>query len=386
MGIFRSRDERTNEALVRETLDSVSPGMRIAAAWSWRVLVVAAALTLVGFLIIQLRLIAVPFFVAVVLSALLVPFARWLQSKGLPKGLTVAAAMAALLIVVGGLLTLVVVQVRNGIPDLQKQTRGRIADLTDWLGGEPFNLSTADINGYLDDLWSGIQRDSSGLVTGALNIGSTAAHVLAGVLIVLFSTIFILIDGRRIFTWVVRLFPRRARPAVSGAGQAGWSTLTRFVKVQIFVAFVDAVGIGLGAFIIGLFFSGGFPLVLPIAVLVFLGSFIPVVGAVLTGALAVFVALVFLGPLPAVVMLGVVILVQQIEGHVLQPFVMGTAVKVHPLAVVLGVAGLGFLGGIAGAFFAVPILAMVNVMVGYVARGEWRVNPHPDEKDVSSDV
>lgn len=386
MGIFRTRDERTKEALVRETLDSVSPGMRIAAAWSWRVLVVAAALALIGYLIIQLRLIAIPFFVAVVLSALLVPFARWLQSRGWPKSLTVAVATATLLVVVGGLLTLVVVQVRSGIPDLQRQTRVRVDDLTDWLRGEPLRLSTADINGYLDELWSGIQRNSSGLVTGAVSVGSTAAHVLAGVLIVLFSTIFILIDGRRIFAWVVRLFPRKARRAVYGAGEAGWSTLTRFVKVQIFVAFVDAVGIGLGAFIIGLFFPGGFPLVLPIAVLVFLGSFIPVVGAVLTGALAVFVALVFLGPVPAVIMLGVVILVQQIEGHVLQPFVMGTAVKVHPLAVVLGVAGLGFLGGLAGAFFAVPILAMANVMVGYIARGEWRMNPHPDEQDVSSDV
>lgn len=384
MGIFRTRDERTNDALVRETLDSVSPGMRVAAAWSWRILVVAAVLALVGFLIIQLKLIVVPFFIAVVLSALLVPFSNWLQTKGWPKPLTVATAMVAVFVVVGGLMTLVVQQVREGYPALQKQTVSRVDDLTSWLHGAPFNLSDADINGYLDDLWKGLQSDSSGLLSGALDIGSTAAHVLAGILLVLFSTLFILIDGRRIFSWIVRLFPRRARPAVTGASEAGWSTLTRFVKVQIFVAFVDAVGIGLGAFIIGLFF-GGFPLVLPIAVLVFLGSFIPVVGAVLSGVLAVFVALVYLGPVPAVIMLGVVILVQQVEGHVLQPFVMGSAVKVHPLAVVLGVAGFGFLGGIAGAFFAVPLIAMGNVMIGYIARGEWRTNPHPNERDVSTD-
>src|SRR5690606_16498599 len=125
------------------------------------------------------------------------------------------------------------------------------------------------------------------------------------------------------------------------------------VKVQIFVAFIDAVGIGLGAWILGLFF-GGFPLVIPIAIAVFLGSFIPVVGAVLTGAIAVFVALVYLGIWPAVIMLGIVLLVQQVEGHVLQPLVMGTAVKVHPLAVVFAVAAGGFLAGIAGALFAVP--------------------------------
>jgi len=141
------------------------------------------------------------------------------------------------------------------------------------------------------------------------------------------------------------------------------------------------VGIGLGAFILGLF-TGGFPLVIPIAIAVFLGSFIPLVGAVVTGALAVFVALVYLGPIPAIIMLGVVILVQQLEGHVLQPFVMGNAVKVHPLAVVLAVATGGLIGGIPGALFAVPVVATFNVMIGYIGRGEWRYDPHPTVSDV----
>jgi predicted PurR-regulated permease PerM len=201
---------------------------------------------------------------------------------------------------------------------------------------------------------------------------------------VLFATLFLLIDGKRIWQWTVRLFPRRARPAVDGAGRAGWVTLTDFVKVQIFVAFIDAVGIGLGAWILGLFF-GGFPLVIPIAIAVFLGSFIPVVGAVLTGAIAVFVALVYLGIWPAVIMLGIVLLVQQVEGHVLQPLVMGTAVKVHPLAVVFAVAAGGFLAGIAGALFAVPVVATLNVVVHYIARGEWREHPNPTLADVLRD-
>ena len=151
--------------------------------------------------------------------------------------------------------------------------------------------------------------------------------------------------------------------------------------MQIFVAFVDAVGIGLGAFVLGLF-TGGFPLVIPIAIAVFLGSFIPLVGAVATGAIAVFVALVFLGPIPALIMLGIVIMVQQLEGHVLQPFVMGNAVRVHPLAVVLAVATGGLIGGIPGALFAVPVVATFNVMIGYIARGEWREHPHPGVSDV----
>jgi predicted PurR-regulated permease PerM len=387
--VFRKRSERGDRRgeavrpVVSATADeTVAPGMRIAAAWSWRVLVVAAVVALFCYLFVALHIVAIPFMVAVVLSALLVPFSNFLQRHRWPKWLAVVVCLVAVIVVVGGLVTLIVLQVRSGFPDLQKQTMQRIGDLRAFLAQDPFDLSAKDIDGYVQDAWAAIQKDSSGVLSGALSIGSTFGHVLAGLLITLFSTVFILIDGRGIFAWIVRLFPKRARVAVRGAGEAGWSTLTSFVRVQIFVAFIDAVGIGLGAWILGLVF-GGFPLVLPIAIAVFLGSFIPVVGAVLTGVLAVFVALVYLGPLPAVIMLAIVILVQQIEGHVLQPFVMGTAVKVHPVAVVLSVAAAGFIAGIPGAFFAVPIVAVLNVMIGYIARGEWRIDPHPDESDVT---
>jgi predicted PurR-regulated permease PerM len=385
--VFRKRSEARRDARaarpVSATADeTVAPGMRIAAAWSWRILVVAGAIALFGFLFVTLKIVAIPFMVAIVLAALLVPFANFLQRHRWPKGLAVAVCVVGIIVVIGGLVTLIVLQIRGSLPDLQKQTTDRIADLRSFLAGDPFNLSTKDINGYLQDAWAAIQKDSSGVLSGALSIGSTFGHVLAGLLITLFSMIFILIDGRGIFGWIVRLFPKRARRAVRGAGEAGWLTLKSFVRVQIFVAFIDAVGIGLGAFILGLVF-GGFPLVFPIAIAVFLGSFIPVVGAVLTGAVAVVIALIYLGPLPAVLMLAIVILVQQIEGHVLQPFVMGNAVKVHPVAVVLSVAAAGFIAGIPGAFFAVPLVAVLNVMIGYVARGDWRIDAHPDVQDVT---
>jgi predicted PurR-regulated permease PerM len=227
-----------------------------------------------------------------------------------------------------------------------------------------------------------LQSDSSSLWSGALTVGTTAGHFLVGVLLVLFATLFILIDGKGIWNWVVRLFPRKARAAVDGSGHAGWITLTTFVRVQIFVALVDAVGIGLGAFILGLPF-GGFPLVIPITIAVFLGSFIPVVGAVVTGTIAIFVALVYLGPIQALIMLGIVLLVQQIEGHILQPLVMGAAVKVHPLAVVFAVAAGSGVAGIIGALFAVPLVATLNVMVTYIASGKWRDTTRPGLKEAT---
>ena len=373
-----ARDETTKDDPVEASL---TPAIRIAGAWSWRILAVVAVLAVFGFVFVQLRLIAIPFMIALLLAALLVPFSEWLQRRHhWPKWAAVAISEVGILVIIAGLIYLVVSFIIRGYPALEKQTVLRYADLKGFLS-DSFGLTDKDITAFVDQTVAGFQKDSSSLLSGALSVGSTAGHVLAGVLIVLFSTLFLLIDGRGIWHWVVRLFPVRARAAMVGAGEAGWITLTTFVKVQIFVAFVDAVGIGLGAFILGLF-TGGFPLVIPIAIAVFLGSFIPLVGAVATGVVAVFIALVFLGPIPAIVMLGIVILVQQLEGHVLQPFVMGTAVKVHPLAVVLSVATGGLIGGIPGALFAVPLVATVNVMIGYIARGDWRDNPHPSISDV----
>jgi predicted PurR-regulated permease PerM len=360
----------------------VPPGLRIAGEYSWRILAIVGVLAVIVVLIVQLRYIVIPFLVAILVGALLVPLVQTLTRNRWPKWLAIALAMLGTIAIVAGLVILVVMQVRSGYPDLEAQTLVAYEDFKDFLLSSPLQLTDAQLTEYIDGVFAAIQQDSQALISGALSLGSTAGHLLAGVLLALFATLFILIDGKRIWAWTVRLFPRGARPAVDGSGRAGWITLTTFVKVQIFVAAVDAIGIGLGAWVIGLISGVGFPLVIPIAIAVFLGSFVPVVGALVTGALAVFVALVYLGPFWALIMLGVVLLVQQVEGHVLQPLVMGTAVKVHPLAVVFAVAAGGYLAGIPGALFAVPVVATANIMVNFIASGEWRTHPHPTVEDV----
>jgi predicted PurR-regulated permease PerM len=382
---FRSRvadadtatNPRTDSARVVD--ESLPDGMKIAGAWSWRILAVVGVLVVFGLLIIQLKEIVIPFMVAILISALLVPIVQFLVRHRWPKAIAVLVTMLATVAVLGGLIYLIVWQIRAGSADIQSRSVGAYEDFQAWLD-KTFNIDTADFNSYLASAWETVQDNSSTLWSGALTVGSTAGHLLTGFLLTLFATIFILIDGKGIWTWTVRLFPRKARPAIDGSGHAGWITLTTFVKVQIFVAFVDAVGIGLGAFILGLPF-GGFPLVVPIAIAVFLGSFIPVVGAVATGAIAIFVALVYLGPVQALIMLGIVLLVQQVEGHILQPLVMGTAVKVHPLAVVFAVAAGAGIAGIPGALFAVPLVATLNVMVTYIASGKWRETRRPGLKE-----
>ncbi|WP_240605982.1 AI-2E family transporter [Planctomonas deserti] len=345
---------------------SVPPGMQIAASWSWRLLVVLAVAAVLVYLVIQLREVIIPLFIAVVASALLVPFSNWLQRHRWPKGIAVAVAEIGVIVLVGGLLYLVITQVVSQFDDLRSQSIEAYRTFQDFLRESPLQVSQREFDDYVRSVVDSVQADSGVLVGGALSLGSSLGHILAGVLLALFAALFILIDGGGIWRWIVHIFPRRARDAVNGAGVAGWNTLQNFVKVQILVAAIDAIGIGVGAAIIGV------PLAIPIAVLVFLGSFVPIVGAVVTGALAVFIALVYLGLVPALWMLGVVLLVQQIEGHVLQPLIMGTAVKVHPLAVVLAVGTGAFVGGIPGAFFAVPFVATANTMVKYVASGAWK--------------
>ena len=184
-------------------------------------------------------------------------------------------------------------------------------------------------------------------------------------ILALFILIFFLLEGDRIWSFLVRLLPRKARAATDGAGRRGWTSMVSYARIQMFVAFVDAVGIGVGAAIIGV------PLALPLGVLVFLGSFIPIVGALVTGAVAVLLALVANGRVNALIMLGIVLLVQQLESHILQPLVMGKAVSLHPVAVILAVAAGSYLAGIPGALFSVPILAVANSSIRYIAGRTW---------------
>jgi len=323
---------------------------------------------LCGLFVVALRDIFVPFMIAILISALLIPFSTFLQNCHWPKWLAIVICLVLAGLVIGGLVFLVVLQVRAGVPSLEKRSVGAYDRFREFLKISTFKVSDHQFTGYLAQISSTIQKDSAAIASGALSVGTTGIHLLTGALLTLFSTIFLLIDGGGVWRWITRLFPRRARVAIHGAGTAGWLTLTTFVRVQIFVAAVDGLGVGLFAFFLGL------PLAIPIAILVFLAAFIPLIGAIVAGVIAVLIALVYVGPVQAIIMLGGVLVVHLLEAHVLQPLVMGTAVKVHPLAVVLGVGAGSFVAGVPGALFAVPILATANVMVSYIASGRWR---HP---------
>src|SRR5690606_15108889 len=251
-----------------------------------------------------------------------------------------------------------------------------VEGLRQYLISGPLHLTEQQIDEFLAQIWEIIEQQASLLWSGALAIGTTVGHVVVGALLALFILLTLLADGGGIWRWTVRLFPKQARPAADGAGRAGWVTVVNYARTQLLVATIDAIGIALGAFLLGV------PLAIPSGILVFLGAFIPIVGAVVTGALAVFLALVYSGPWIALWMLVVVLGVQQIEGHVLQPLLMGAAVKVHPLAVVLVVAGGAMIAGIPGALFAVPLAAFVNVVAVYLSNRGWEPGAQPEVADL----
>ena len=367
-------------AVVRDT--AVPRGMQIAGAWAWRFVALAAAAAIVLWLVVQFRIVVIPVLVAALLTALLLPVVDALVRARWPRGLAVALAIVALLVIVSGLGWLAISQIRAEYPALQERAVEFWGETQAWILSLPFGIDQADLQDTVQDLLATVRDDLSSVLSSALSLGSSVGHFLAGAVLTLFALIFTLADGRGIWRWILGVLPARARAATDEAGRTGWVTLGNFVRVQVLVAFIDAVGIGLGAFILGLFFEGGTPLVVPIAILVFLGSFIPIIGAVVTGAIAVLVVMVSFGFWPAVIMLGIVLLVQQIESHVLQPLIMGTAVKVHPLAVVLAVGAGSTIAGIAGAFFAVPVVAFLNSFVKTVSSGSWRTTRRPAIEDV----
>ncbi|GAA2583855.1 AI-2E family transporter [Microbacterium binotii] len=355
-----------------DTTHSVPRGVRIAAAYSWRFLLIAAAVGVAIWIIIQLKLLVIPLLIAILIAALVWPAFTWMLRHRWPRWLAIVASVLGTVAIVGGLLWLAIWQITREWGSVRDRTVGAIEDLRTYLIDGPLHLTADQIDGMLRQGLGMLEQQASLLWSGALAIGSTVGHVATGLLLTIFILLCVLADGGGIWKWVIRLFPKAARPAVDGAGKSGWLTVVTYARTQLLVATIDAIGIGLGAFLLGV------PLAIPVGVLVFLGAFIPFVGAVVTGALAVFLALVYNGPWIALWMLVVVLGVQQIEGHILQPILMGTAVKVHPLAVVLVVAGGAMIAGIPGALFAVPLAAFVNVFVLYLSRRAWETGRPPE--------
>ncbi|WP_405906839.1 AI-2E family transporter [Streptomyces sp. NBC_00828] len=335
-------------------------GVRVAAEAGWRLLVLAGTLWVLMRVISSVQLVVFAFVAALLITAILQPTVARLTRYGVPRGLATALTAILGFVVIGLIGWFVVWQVQENIDNLSDQIQDGVDELRNWLLNSPFHVTDKQINEIAKNLRDAIGTNTDQITSAGLEGVTVVVEALTGILLTMFSTLFLLYDGKKIWQWTLKLVPAAARPGVAGAGPRAWRTLTAYVRGTVVVALIDAIFIGLGIYFLDV------PMAVPLAVFIFLGAFIPLVGAVISGALAVVVALVTQGPFTAVMVLVVVLAVQQIEGHILQPFILGRAVRVHPLAVVLSVAAGGMVAGIGGAVVAVPLVAVTNTVVGYL--------------------
>jgi predicted PurR-regulated permease PerM len=333
---------------------AVEPLVRKSAAWAWRLLVILAAVVALLWVLKKLEVIVVPVLLALMVSALLVPAVDWIDRRGLPRGAAVALVMLGGFAIFGGILAFVIVQFVYGLPDLTDQVSRSIDSSRRWLIEGPLHLRGEQISNAGNAAIQALHNNQSKLTSGALATAATITEVVTAAVLALFTLIFFLYGGRNIWQYVTKIFPEGARGRVREAGSAGYGSLISYVRATFLVALTDAAGVGTGLAIMNI------PLALPLASLVFLGAFIPLVGAVIAGFLAVVVALLAKGIVYALITLGLLIAVNQLEAHLLQPLVMGRAVSIHPLGVVLAISTGGVLGGIVGALLAVPTVAFLN--------------------------
>ena len=344
--------------------------VRVAADWAWRFLVIAAAVVALLLLVNRLKLVFLSVFVGLLVTALLAPMVRALQrhlqgrfwgrlrgSRGLATSLVLVIAVAGLAAVVAVL----AIEISGSFKDLGSTFSDGLRQIRVFVR-DNFNIDDFKLQEYLQRAWEALQDNRDGLLSGALSGATIALEVLSGAAIAFFTTVFFLLDGERIWTWCVSIFPRRSQLGVREAGMRSWVVLTAYVRGTIFIASTDALFVGLSVAVIGV------PLAVPLGVLVFFGAFVPIVGALVSGFVAVVVALAAKGVVAALAVLIAIIVVQQIEGHLLQPLVMGRLVSLHPLAVVLAVTAGSVLAGLVGAVVAVPVAAVVSSVLGYYTR------------------
>lgn len=344
------------------TRPEIPVGVEVATAWAWRLLVIAAAGYGIFWVLGYFSEVTVPLAVALLGTALTIGAVDWLERHRVPRVLATAVVVLVMLVSFVGLLTLVGQQLSTQFYDLKAQVIEGISQVQDWAQSGPLSLSDSQLDRYVDQVQDAIRTfGETAAVDRLAAVGTTLTHFVTGFFIALFAAFFFLYEGDRIWAFVVTLFPRAARAKVHSSGGEAWRNLTSFVRATVLVALVDALGIALSAWVLGV------PLAFAIGVLVFLGAFVPIVGALFSGLVAVLVALVAQGPVVALLMLAAVIIVQQVESHVLQPFLMGRFVAVHPLAIILAIAAGISVSGVVGALVAVPLVACLNGVVRHLA-------------------
>ena len=333
--------------------------LRSAATVSVQIVAVAAGLWILAWVVGEAWVIILPVALAVVLCTVLWPPVRWMRDKGMPPA---AAALTMLLVAVGviaGLIAAVAPAVVEQSTALAQQASAGVLQVRDWLGGPPLNIGDAQLDSAVAAITDQLNSSSSQIATGVFTGVGAATSALITLFTTIVVTFFLLKDGRRFLPWLRRTVGRPAGPHLTEVLRRIWATLGGFIRTQALVSFVDAVLIGIGLVILGV------PLAYALAIITFIGGFVPIVGAFVAGGLAVLIALVANGPVNALLVLAVIVAVQQLEGNVLQPWLQSKSMKLHAVIVLLAVTLGASTFGVIGAFLAVPVAAALAVIVRY---------------------
>lgn len=324
-----------------------------------QLLVIAAALAVLGYVLSRLWVVLLPVVLGLLLTTVLWPAVRYLRAHRWPPALAAAVVLLTFLALLVTLGVLVVPPVVGQVGALTSQATAGLEQVGRWLTGPPLNLGEEQIGGAIDSVVNALQANAQNIagyvVTGATSVGSGILNAVLALVL----CFFFLKDGPRWMPWLAAQTGPRAGFHIAQLSEKSWRTLSDFIRQQALVGFIDAFFIGLGLWILGV------PLVLPLSVLTFFAAFIPIIGAVVAGAFAVLIALVDDGLTTALIVLGIVLVVQQLEGNVLQPFIQGRGLSLHPAVVILAVTAGSSLAGITGAFLAVPVAALIAVVYRY---------------------
>jgi predicted PurR-regulated permease PerM len=331
-----------------------------AAGWAWRLLILGVLIYVTFRVVSVLRLVVLPCVGALLLTALLQPLTQRLRQAGLPALAATWCTFLAALAVFAGVVVLAATRTSADYQRLVTDVGSTSDDLQRWLAGAPFHLHRAGLEQLSNRLLTFLKQHQSAVAGTVVSGGRIFLEVVAGLVLMLFVTFFLLKDGERIWAWLTSFFGDEARARTRGAGTAAWQALTWYVRGTVAVAAIHAVVIGTTLWIMGV------PLLVPLVILVFLAAFVPLVGILVAGTLAVAVTLATRGWVAALVLVAIFILENQLEGHLLQPLVVGRLVRFHPLAIILVLAVGGVAGGIAGAVVAVPLAVALFRAIPYL--------------------
>jgi putative heme transporter len=337
--------------------------LEIAGGVAWRALAVGGAVVAVVLFLDRLRVVVLPIFIALLVTSLLLPPARWLRTRGLGDAASTAVVMVVAVLLLAGIIAAVAPSVGGQVDDLGNGLRAGTQEAASVLADPPFNLQQRGIRERIDESVDRLRENSGAVSRGVLSGAVLLGEAITGFLLTVLLTFFFLKDGGGIWAWLVGLFAPGRRGAVDELGRRTFTALGGYVHGIAAVGFVDAVLIGILLAVLGV------PLVLPLMILTFFAAFFPLIGAFTAGLAAALIALVFEGPVAALVVVGGIIVIQQVEGHLLYPIIMRRTVQLHPVAILLALGIGGVLAGIVGAFIAVPVASVISVAIAYAHGG-----------------